>query len=377
MKPTFASRLTNMPSCSRLAALLFLCCTVSMVAQPPKRRAQQEEKEKKTQTTTQTKPGGSVYREFPAAQVMPDDAEWRRDVYREIDLTKDENAPLYYPVTPQGNKMSLFTYIFKLILRGQVPAYKYNNSDIENFSESNKVRIIDVMKDYDIYYEVKDKKMRINDADIPSREVKSYYVKESTYYDQHTATFHSRITALCPLLHRTDFDEEGNIYGDVSKYALFWVKYDDLAPYLGKLMFAYSTLNNAAEMSADDYFNQNLYKGDIYMTTNMQKKEIIRTRGLKSDSTVINKRNIIEKQLTDFEDHVWRGDTVATVPADSAAAATAAPKEEKKTRTSPSRRTTTASRRTSSNSGKQKTTKVRTGSASRSGSGYSVRRQRH
>ena len=41
---------------------------------------------------------------FPTAVDVPEDPTWRRDIYRSIDLTKDENAALYYPVEPQGNR---------------------------------------------------------------------------------------------------------------------------------------------------------------------------------------------------------------------------------------------------------------------------------
>ena len=50
---------------------------------------------------------------------MSEDVVWRRDIYREIDLTKDANAGLYYPVEPMGSQMNLFCYMFKLMMRGQ------------------------------------------------------------------------------------------------------------------------------------------------------------------------------------------------------------------------------------------------------------------
>lgn len=43
-------------------------------------------------------------------------------------------------------------------------------------------------------------------------------------------------------------------FGDVgNKYPLFWVKYDDLAPFLAKQQLMTSNVNNAAVMSAEDY----------------------------------------------------------------------------------------------------------------------------
>ena len=63
---------------------------------------------------------------------MQEDVVWRRDIYRELKLTEDANAGLYYPVEPVGSQMNLFTYIFKLMMngpnRGGIAAYNYRMS---------------------------------------------------------------------------------------------------------------------------------------------------------------------------------------------------------------------------------------------------------
>ena len=53
--------------------------------------------------------------------------------------------------------------------------------------------------------------------------------------------------------------DQNDDFGDVgNKYPLFWVKYDDLAPFLAKQQLMTSNVNNAAVMSAEDYFTKNL-----------------------------------------------------------------------------------------------------------------------
>ena len=190
-------------------------------------------------------------------------------------------------------------------------------------------------------------------------------MKESSYYDQNTATYHSRVTALCPVLHRAD---EFSI--DPSKYPLFWVKYDDVATYLSGHTLMTSNLNNAAEMSMADFFATNKYKGKIYMTTNMQGKTL--QEYCPTDSLLNREQTRIEKEMKDFEAHIW------AEPIDSAAIARQdsimqAEQESKKGRkatkvTRTSRRQTTAEKKTE----KEKKTK-----SSSSGPRVSVRRQRH
>lgn len=372
----------------KIFALILLICALGQAnevsAQPPRRRAEQQQKQEQQQNS----PRGSSYREFPTAQSMPSDAAWRRDLYRTLDLTKDANAVLYYPTTPQDGRENLFTYLFKLLLRKQIKAYDYKLDGNEDFSSKNEVTAKQLMDRYHIFYESKGDKVRVNDADLPSDEVKAYFIKESTYYDQHTASFRSQVTALCPVLKRGDSD----FGGELAQYPMFWVKMQDVAPYLGKLMLMGSSLNNAAMMSADDFFTMKCYKGDIYKAVNLQDRLL--SNYCLDDSAMLKEQKRIEKQLTDVQEHVYgrdsayyarlRADSLAQAEADSIAAAGKATR-----RTSASRRSSSvSSRRTrtsvssSSSTKAPKQRKQRTSSkASRpkssSGGGLSVRRQRH
>ena len=287
----------------KIFALILLICALGQAsevsAQPPRRRAEQQQKQEQQQNS----PRGSSYREFPTAQSMPSDAAWRRDLYRTLDLTKDANAVLYYPTTPQDGRENLFTYLFKLLLRKQIKAYDYKLDGNEDFSSKNEVTAKQLMDRYHIFYESKGDKVRVNDADLPSDEVKAYFIKESTYYDQHTASFRSQVTALCPVLKRGDSD----FGGELAQYPMFWVKMQDVAPYLGKLMLMGSSLNNAATMSADDFFTMKCYKGDIYKAVNLQDRLL--SNYCLDDSAMIKEQKRIEKQLTDVQEHVYGRDS--------------------------------------------------------------------
>lgn len=360
--------------------LFILLCltTLAAVAQPPARRKAAE-----AQNARQNQPTAriSAYRDFPTAQAMPSDVAWRRDIYRELDLTKDANAVLYYPTQPQDGRMNLFTFLFRQILRGQIKAYDYKLDGNEDFSEKNIVKAKEIMDRYKIFYESKDGKIRVSDADLPSEEVRLYFIKESVYYDQHTASFHTKVTALCPVLKRGD-----DFGGEDSKYPMFWVKYEDIAPQLGKLMLMGSNLNNAAMMSADDFFTLGAYKGDIYKTTNLQDR--ILTNYCETDTALAKERQRIEKELTDFQNHVWGNDSVAAEQPDSTTADSAAAQKADKPRTV-RRRTTASGRRTSSASSRKTTSAAKKKSSGSKSSatkpkrtssrstGLSVRRQRH
>lgn len=278
-----------------LIVVFALIAVQGAFAQSAKRRAEQAAEQERKSNKNQLSTRAQIA--FPTQAEMQEDVVWRRDVYREINLTQDANAGLYYPVEPQGSQMNLFTYLFKLMLRGQIKAYDYDvNTGDARFDESLRVKPLEFLKKYEIYYERTDRGIHIDDADIPSREVKAYFIKESSYYDQNTATFHTKVLALCPVMVRDDDFGDGG-----TKYPLFWVKYDDIAPFLARQTIMTSNLNNAATMSVDDYFTMNRYKGKIYKTNNMQGTTLPQD----NDTLRTKAQNKIEQEILAFEKNMW------------------------------------------------------------------------
>lgn len=336
---------------------------ISVSAQPARRRAQQEQKPKSNADNVTIR----QQIEFPVAAEMPSDVVWRRDIYRELNLTDDANAGLYYPVEPIGSQMNLFTYLFKLIMSGRVKAYEYRLDGNEVFSDSARIKPLQFLDNYHIYYERNGRQVRIDNSDIPSREVKGYYLKESDYYDQGTSTFHRQVIALCPIMYREDdFGDFGS--GAETKYPLFWVRYSDIAPFLSKQIIMTSDINNAATMSIDDYFTTNRYKGKIYKTTNMLGRTL--AQYCTTDSALTKEQKKIEQEIADFEKNIY-GDQEKKDSLDSIA--NAQQNDGKKVKKS--RR----NRRSGGDSGTKVRRTRRSGGGGSAGGGarVTVRRQRH
>ncbi len=336
------------------------CFGIAAQAQPQARRQQQAASAPKSNANNMTT---RAQISFPTEAKMGEDVVWRRDVYRELDLNDDANAGLYYPTEPVGTQMNLFTYLFKLIMAGPrhggIAAYSYDvNSGNERFDESMRIQPLKFLDDYHIFYERTDRGVHIDDSDIPSAEVKGYFIKESAYYDQVSSTFHTKVQAICPVMYREDDFGDG-----ATKYPLFWVKYDDLAPFLSKQTIMTSNLNNAATMSLDDYFTMNAYKGKIYKTTNMLGKTLAQVAG--GDTAKLSQeQRRIEHEIASFEKNVW-GDAARKDSLDSIARLD---KKSLKAVKGKSRRSETTAKRT-----RRSSSSSTTSSAAR----VTVRRQRH
>ena len=382
--------------CSRLKAMvkwglplcLFTLLPCMAQAQPKQRRTQvQQQAQQKSQQSQQ---GGMTQRArlmYPVAADMPEDVVWRRDIYREVDLNQDINGSLYAPIQPKGRQMNLFTYIFKLAQSGYIPIYEYSPTESEErFEDSAKRPFKDMLDDQGIFYEEKDGKVVVDNSDIPSEEVRRYFLKESAYYDQTTSTFHRKVIALCPVRmsafpaapNAADSDSGddgddfsfggGGDFGDEPPRPMFWVKYSELEPFLNRQSIMTSDYNVVPSMTMEDFFTLNKYSGKIYKVTNMLGRNL--ADYCKTDSALAKEQARIEAELDAFRKNIF-GNPEKKDSLDSAADAAPAKKgkAEKATRTSEP---------------KEKTEKVhRAKSSAKPSSGgggaarVSVRRERH
>ena len=329
----------------------------SALGQPQRSRVQPAEQKQKQNPSSAMSMRAQLT--FPTAVEMPEEVVWRRDIYRELDLTENANAGLYFPVEPQGRQLNLFTYIFKLAQNGYVPVYEYPTDGSDNFSDEAKVEMKTILDNYHIFYEEQNGKLKVDNSDIPSAEVKKYYLKESAYYDQANSSFHIKVLALCPVMLRED-----DFGGESTQYPLFWVKYADLEPFLNRQTVMASSLNNAATMSMADYFTLNSYKGKIYKTNNAQGKTLLQLCNGDADKLSAEQKRI-EAELAAFHKTIF-GDPAKRDSIDNVMAVNAKSAKSAKTKSSSSR--------------SSKAPKAKSSSSKSNGSSsarVTVRRQRH
>lgn len=269
----------------------------SAYGQAPSRRNMKEQKESNNTLSVRAK---SQY-SYDSDEM--ENVRWKRDIYRTLDLDKAENSALYYPERPLGDNMNLFSLIFKLAIEKRIKIYEYNIDGNENFSVDNVISPQDMLDRFGIYYREKllnrkDTLIVIDNSDVPSNEVKSYFVKEVNYFDERTSNMKSIIEAICPILHRTDEFTYEN-----TKYPMFWVRFKDLEPYLTQTTVMTSDYNNVASFTLSDFFAAKMYVGDIYKTTNRLNRTL--AQYCPTDSLLKAEQEKIEQQLVNFENGLW------------------------------------------------------------------------
>ena len=240
-------------------------------------------------------------------------ARWMRIIYRQIDLMKEQNTPLYYPTRPMNGQMNLFSAIFQLLGENKIKAYEYLDG-YEEFNEDHLIKFKDLLDRFYILYEEVPGKSNtepsfvINESDIPAADVKSYYVKEAWYFDQNNSAFDVKILAICPILTST---------GDMGETTMpmFWLPYENIRPYISNTQIMTSSMNNAMTFTMDDYFRRRMFKGDIIKTQNLMNQPL--QAYCPTPDSLKREQQRIEKQLTSFQESLWYQPDTTQMEADN------------------------------------------------------------
>ena len=345
----------------RLLFSIMIVLTAGPVMGQPKRSRVQQVEQQKNPSSAMSMRAQLMY---PTTMDIPEEVVWRRDIYRELKLTDDANVGLYYPVEPQGKQLNLFTYIFKLAQNGYIPIYEYPTDGSDRFSDDAKIDMKTVLDNYHIFYEEQNGRLKVDNSDIPSADVRKFYLKESAYYDQANSSFHIKVQALCPVMLRED-----DFGGEATQYPLFWVKYSDLEPFLNRQTIMPSSLNNAATMSMDDFFTLNSYKGNIYKTSNAQGKTLLQLCGGDEEKLSAEQKRI-EEELVAFHKTIF-GDSAKKDSLDSIAVLQGKDPKKVKTVSSPVRNPKAPK------GSKTKSSSSKSNGSSNGSARVTVRRQRH
>lgn len=252
------------------------------------------------------------------------DKQWMRVIYRDLKLDNNKNMPLYYPEEVVDGQENLFRIIMRLVAANQIPVYEYLDGK-EVFTDEYRVKVADMLSRFHVLNTPakgsteKNPKFTIEESDVPANEVLSYYIIEKWEFDSRSNKTRRTVEAICPVLHRSD-----DFGGEPVRYPMFWVRMDQLRPYLAQQYIFVDDNNNLPRYTYADYFSRNMYDGDIYKTRNLANKSMMQLYPDPDDRQ--RAQDSIQNRLEQFDKGLWvpsREEIIAAREAREAAEAAA------------------------------------------------------
>lgn len=240
---------------------------------------------------------------FSTQETSDADKMWMRVIYRDLKLDNPKNAPLYYPEEVVDGQENLFRIIMRLVADNHITVYEYLDGK-EIFTDQYKVKVADMLDRFHVLYSPakgsteKNPRFLIEEADVPANEVLSYFVLEKWEFDSRTNKTRRIVEAICPVLHRSD-----DFGGEAVRYPMFWVKMDNLRPYLTQQYIFVDDDNNLPKYTYADFFSRNMYDGDIYKTRNLANKSMMQLYPDPDDRK--RAQDSIQNRLEQFDKKLW------------------------------------------------------------------------
>lgn len=305
------------------------------------------------------------------------DVQWMGIIYRQLDLNKDKNAALYFPEEPLEGQENLFRIIMRLMANNQLAAYEYLDGR-EVFTDQYRVKVRDVLDRFHILHTdakgstEKNPRFIIEESDVPSNEVLSYYVIERWQYDTRQNRLRPHIEAICPVLHRA-----GDFGGESVRYPMFWIRFSDIRPWLSQQTIFVDDSNNLPTCTYDDFFTLAMHDGEIYKTRNLKNRSLMQLYPNEDERR--HAQDSIQARLDSFERKLWvpsREEVIAAREAREAAASgdTISTKEERPGRAV--RSTRRSDKKPAARKEKVRQSKPKAAKASSSSAARSVRRRK-
>lgn len=289
-----------------LTALAVAFATSSLMAQDENRgvvRRQARDTEHSAQSGPQVTQRMQAFYDDSDNTIGDADRQYMKVIYRELDLDKDKNAALYFPEDIVDGQENFFRIIMRLLANNQIAAYEYLDGR-EVFTDEYRLKVRDLLDRFHIIYSdakgstEKNPRFTINESDVPTNEVLSYYIIEKWEFDTRNNRLKPTVEAVCPVLHRS-----GDFGGEAVRYPMFWVKFSDLRPWLTQQTIFTNDDNNLPTCTYDDFFNLTMYDGEIYKTRNLKNKSMMQ---LYPDADKLQAaQDSIQQHLDNFEKKLW------------------------------------------------------------------------
>jgi gliding motility associated protien GldN len=235
----------------------------------------------------------------PYPFVREADVMWSKRIWRMIDLREKMNLPLYYPVTPNADRISMWDAIYCAVKTHEITIYQVSPFDYDNSFEVPLTRTEADSALLKILRIDTGSGSKLESEHLGSDDIVSYMLKEDWIFDKQRSVLDSRILGICPF--KKMYDDQGNeIPGCVM---MFWIYYPEIRHIFSKVQ-VFNPHNNYDRRSLEAVFMKRMFSSYILQESNVYNRRI--SDYMKNNLDALLEGEAIKDKVREFENDMWQ-----------------------------------------------------------------------